>query len=181
MHKLPCLAALFLFSLMIARAQSIYDTAVTDIDGQAGTLAPYKGRVLLVVNVASECGFTPQYAGLEAVFAKYKGRGLTVLGVPCNQFGGQEPGSNSEIKEFCSSTFHVTFPLLAKTDVNGPKRHPLYAALAGKGSPFPGDISWNFSKFLVGRDGKILQRFESAAEPDSPEVLKAIESALAAK
>ena len=181
MPQFAKLAAVFLLSTMIIQAQSIYEISVKDIEGKVGTLAPYKSRVLLIVNVASECGYTPQYTGLEAVYAKYKDKGLTVLGVPCNQFGGQEPGSNAEIKEFCSSTFHVTFPLLDKTEVNGAKRHPLYAALAGKSSPFPGDIAWNFSKFLVGRDGRILQRFESGAEPDSTEVVKAIEAALAAK
>ena len=174
------LASLILLAVNLP-AQSLYDTPVTDIDGKAGTLAPYKGRVLLIVNVASECGFTPQYEGLEALYAKYKSTGLTVLGVPCNQFGGQEPGTNEEIKEFCSMTFRVTFPMLAKTDVNGSKRHPLYALLAGRGSPFPGDIGWNFSKFLVGRDGKILKRFDSDVEPDSRTLTQAVEAALAAE
>ncbi|MSU23754.1 MAG: glutathione peroxidase [Opitutus sp.] len=181
MRKFPRLAALLLFSLIMARAESIYEVAVKDIDGQATTLAPFKGRVLLVVNVASECGYTPQYEGLQAVFAKYQAQGLTVLGFPCNQFGAQEPGTNAEIKKFCSTTFHVTFPLFDKVEVNGAKRHPLYAALAGPDSPFPGNIKWNFNKFLLGRDGRILQRFDSGAAPDSPAVLKAIEAALAAK
>jgi glutathione peroxidase len=180
MRKFFVVVALLFIPLMTVQAQSLYTIGVKDIDGQATTLAPYRGRVLLVVNVASECGYTPQYQGLETVFAKYQTRGLTVLGFPCNQFGGQEPGTNAEIKQFCSLNFHVTFPLFDKIDVNGAQRHPLYAALAGKGSPFPGDISWNFNKFLIGRDGKILQRFDSAAEPDSPEVIKAIEAALAA-
>ena len=175
------LAALFLLPLMTAQAQTIHDIAVKDIDGKATTLAPFKGRVLLIVNVASECGYTPQYEGLQAAFKKYESRGLTVLGFPCNQFGGQEPGTNAEIKNFCSTTFHVTFPLFDKIEVNGANRHALYTALAGKDSPFPGNIKWNFGKFLIGRDGKILQRFESAATPDSPEVIKAIEAALAAK
>lgn len=166
---------------MIGRAASLHDIAVKDIDGQATTLGAYKGRVLLIVNVASECGFTPQYEGLEALFRQFKDKGLTVIGVPCNQFGGQEPGSNREIKEFCSSTFHVTFPMLAKTDVNGAGRHPLYLALAGKNSPVAGDIQWNFTKFLIGRDGRILQRFDSAVEPQAPQLIQALESALAAK
>lgn len=174
-------ASLGLISLLNTRAESLYDIPVNDIDGKSTSLAPFRGRVLLVVNVASECGYTSQYSGLEQVFSKYQARGLTVLGFPCNQFGGQEPGSNAEIKKFCSSTFHVTFPLFEKIDVNGAKRHPLYAALAGKTSPFSGNIKWNFNKFLIGRDGTILGRFDSDAEPDSPEVLKAIESALAAK
>ncbi len=174
-------ASLGLISLLNARAESVYDIPVNDIDGKPTSLAPFRRRVLLVVNVASECGYTPQYSGLEQVFSKYQARGLTVLGFPCNQFGGQEPGSNAEIKKFCSTTFHVTFPLFEKIEVNGAKRHPLYAALAGKSSPFPGNIKWNFNKFLIGRDGTILRRFDSDAEPDSSEVIKAIEAALAAK
>lgn len=181
MSSLLRLAPLLLLAAMNTHAAPIHEIAVKDIDGQATTLAPYQGRVLLIVNVASQCGYTPQYAGLQAVFEKYQARGLTVLGFPCNQFGGQEPGSSSEIKQFCSTKFKVTFPLFEKIDVNGPKRHPLYTALAGPGSPFPGDIKWNFGKFLVGRDGRILQRFGSGVAPDSPEMIKAIEAALAAK
>jgi glutathione peroxidase len=173
--------ALLLMAAVTTHAQSIHEIPVKDIDGKAGTLAPYKGRALLIVNVASECGYTPQYSGLEAVFEKYKDKGLTVLGVPCNQFGGQEPGTNAEIKEFCSATFSVSFPLLDKTEVNGANRHPLYAALVGKNSPVSGDIRWNFTKILVGRDGKILQRFEPDVEPTSAEMTRAIEAALAAK
>ena len=165
----------------MARGASIYDLEVKDIDGKPTTLAPYKGRVLLIVNVASECGFTPQYAGLQAAFEKYQTQGLTILGFPCNQFGGQEPGTSSEIKQFCSSKFHVTFPLFEKIEVNGANRHPLYTALSGDASPFAGKIGWNFTKFLVGRDGTILKRFDSKAKPDSPEVVQAIEAALAAK
>ncbi len=181
MRNLSCLAAVLLFSAMIAQAQPIYDIALKDIDGNATSLAPYKGRVLLIVNVASECGYTPQYEGLEDLYVRYHEQGLTVLGFPCNQFGGQEPGTNAEIKQFCTATYHVTFPLFDKLEVNGAKRHPLYSALAGKASPFPGDIGWNFNKFLIGRDGKILQRFNSGAKPDSAEVIKAVEAALAAK
>jgi glutathione peroxidase len=162
-------------------AESLFSISVKDIDGRSTTLAPYKGRVLLIVNVASECGYTTQYRGLEAVFKKYQARGLTVIGFPCNQFGGQEPGSNAEIKQFCSATFRVTFPLFEKIDVNGANRHPIYTVLAGKNSPFPGNIAWNFGKFLVGRDGSILKRFDSGDEPDSAEVVQAIEAALAAK
>jgi glutathione peroxidase len=181
MSHLLRLAPLLLLLASARAAGGLYDIPLKDIDGQATTLAPYRGRVLLVVNVASACGYTPQYTGLQAVFEKYQAGGLTVLGFPCNQFGGQEPGSNREIKEFCSAKFHVTFPMFDKISVNGAGRHPLYAALAGQGSPFPGDIGWNFTKFLVGRDGKILQRFDSGVEPDSPEVRQAIEAALAAK
>ena len=180
MRFFPLLALCALLTVS-ASAQSLLEIPVRDIDGNDGSLATFKGRVLLIVNVASECGYTPQYQGLQAIYDKYQKQGLTVIGVPCNQFGGQEPGTNAEIKTFCSSTFHVTFPLLDKIEVNGSRRHPLYAALAGKGSPFPGNIKWNFNKFLVGRDGTILQRFDSGAEPDSPAVIKAIETALAAK
>ena len=162
-------------------ADSLYDIPIKDIDGKDATLKPYAGKVLLVVNVASKCGFTPQYTALEAVYKKYDAQGLVVAGFPCNQFGGQEPGTDAEIKEFCSSKYSVTFPMFHKLEVNGANRHPLYLALAGKVSPFPGDIKWNFTKFLIGRDGKILNRFDSKVKPDSDEVTKAIEAALAAK
>ncbi|MEO7411998.1 MAG: glutathione peroxidase [Opitutaceae bacterium] len=172
---------MLLISAITSPAESLYEIAVKDIEGKTSTLAPYRGRVLLIVNVASACGYTPQYQGLQALFQKYDQQGLTVLGFPCNQFGAQESGTTAEIKEFCSVNFRVTFPLFDKIAVNGPQRHPLYIALAGKGSPVAGDISWNFNKFLVGRDGKILQRFDSDAEPESPRLVKAIEAALAAK
>ncbi len=162
-------------------AGAIHSTPVKDIDGKETSLKPYEGKVLLIVNVASRCGYTPQYQQLEAVYEKYKDKGLVILGFPCNQFGGQEPGTDAEIKQFCSSKYSVTFPLFDKIDVNGPNRHPLYVRLAGKDSPYPGDIKWNFSKFLISRDGKILKRFESRVVPDSPEVTQAIESALAEK
>lgn len=164
-----------------AFAANLYNIPVKDIDGNVATLAPYKGEVMLIVNVASKCGLTPQYAALEALYAKHKGDGLVVLGFPCNQFNGQEPGSNEQIKEFCSSEYGVTFPLFDKIDVNGAGRHPLYVALAGDDSPFPGDIRWNFAKFLIGRDGTIVARFAPGTKPDAPEVVAAIEAALAAK
>ncbi len=164
-----------------AVAASIYDIPLKDIDGKGTSLKAYQGKVMLVVNVASKCGLTPQYKGLEATYEKYKDKGLVVLGFPCNQFKGQEPGSNAEIVKFCTDKYNVTFPLFDKLEVNGPGRHPLYKALAGEGSPFPGDIKWNFGKFLVGRDGKILKRFEPKTTPDSPEVIAAIQAALAAK
>ena len=136
---------------------------------------------MLVVNVASKCGFTPQYTALEALYQKYKDQGLVVLGFPCNQFGGQEPGTDAEIKQFCSSKYAVTFPMFDKIEVNGASRHSLYVMLAGRESPVAGDIGWNFTKFLIGRDGKILKRFESKVKPDSPEMIQAIEAALASK
>ncbi len=181
MKKLAFISAVIFMQIITARAASIHEIPVKDIEGKETTLKPYEGKVLLVVNVASKCGYTPQYKALEAINQKYKDQGLAVLGFPCNQFGGQEPGTNEEIKQFCSSKYSVTFPLFDKIDVNGPKRHPLYVALAGQDSPFPGDIKWNFGKFLVGRDGKIIKRFDSSAAPDSPKVTAAIEAALAAK
>lgn len=166
---------------MLTRAGSIHEINVKDIDGKETSLGTYKGKVLLVVNVASKCGLTPQYKALEATYEKFKDKGLVVLGFPCNQFASQEPGTNEEIKKFCSSQYNVTFPLFDKIEVNGANRAPLYVALAGKDSPFPGDIKWNFGKFLIGRDGKIIKRFEPRTTPDSPEVVQAIEAALAAK
>jgi len=181
MKPISFLAALLVMQTIALHAGSIHDIAIKDMDGKDTSLGAYKGKVLLVVNVASKCGLTPQYSGLEAIQEKYKDKGFTVLGFPCNQFGGQEPGTNEEIKQFCSSKYNVTFPLFDKIDVNGPKRHPLYVALAGTDSPFPGDIKWNFGKFLIGRDGKIVKRFEPKTTPDSPEVTSAIEAALASK
>src|SRR5512135_2721350 len=180
MKTLLIFAALMLVQVVcLQAAESIYGIPLKDIDGKSTSLKAYEGTVLLIVNVASKCGYTPQYASFEALQEKYKDKGFTVLGFPCNQFGGQEPGTNEEIKQFCSSKYNVSFPLFDKIEVNGPHRDPLYAALAGSDSPFAGDIKWNFSKFLVGRDGKILKRFESRVTPDSPEVLSAIESAVA--
>lgn len=181
MKIIALLATGLAFAGVTASASALHDIKVTDIEGKSTSLKPYAGKVLLIVNVASRCGYTKQYTPLEATYQKYKDKGLVVLGFPCNQFGGQEPGTNEEIKEFCTSKFHVSFPLFDKLEVNGPKRHPLYAALAGEGSPFPGDIKWNFNKFLIGKDGKILKRFESAVSPDSEEMVKEIEAALAAK
>lgn len=176
------LSALLLWQVAGAHAaDSIYGISLKDIDGKSTSLNAYKGKVLLIVNVASKCGYTPQYAGLEALYEKYKDKGFTVLGFPCNQFGGQEPGTNEEIKHFCSSKYQVTFPLFDKIEVNGPHRHPLYALLAGSGSPFPGRITWNFNKFLIGRDGEILNRFDSKVKPDSAELVHAVEKALVGK
>jgi len=174
-------AALILQIISVRAADSLYDIQVKDIDGKDTSLKPYQGKVMLVVNVASKCGFTPQYTALEAVYLKYQPQGLVVCGFPCNQFGGQEPGTDLEIKAFCTSKYSVTFPMFDKLEVNGANRHPLYVTLAGANSPFPGNIKWNFTKFLIGRDGKILNRFDSSVAPDSAEVTKAIEAALAAK
>ena len=180
--KLLCLLALFLVLLSVSgQGQGIYDLKLKDIDGKETSLAPYRGKTLLIVNVASKCGYTRQYAGLEALYQKYRDKGFVVLGFPCNQFGGQEPGTNQEIKQFCSTKFNVTFPLFDKIDVNGDNRHPLYDRLAGPGSPFPGNIKWNFTKFLVDREGAILKRFDSKIAPESEEMTQAVEAAVAVK
>lgn len=181
MKLLFLLAALAFLQTVTGLAGTVHALKVKDIDGKETPLEGYKGKVVLIVNVASKCGYTKQYTALETVHEKYKDKGFAVLGFPCNQFGGQEPGSNEEIKQFCTSKFNVTFPLFDKIDVNGEHRSPLYSALAGSESPYPGDIKWNFTKFLVGKDGKIVKRFESKVTPDSPEVTQAIEAALAAK
>src|SRR5881396_1471055 len=181
MKSSALIAVLFLMQAMALRAGSIHEIAVKDIDGKEASLKAYQGKVLLIVNVASQCGLTPQYKALEAIHEKYKDKGFTVLGFPCNDFGSQEPGTPEEIKQFCSEKYDVTFPLFAKLHVKGDEQHPLYAALTGKESPFPGDIKWNFGKFLIGRDGKVLKRFEPQTKPDAAEVLESIEAALAAK
>jgi len=180
-NTLLALAAMLMTAVSLRAADSLYDLPLKDIDGKDVTLKPYAGKVLLLVNVASHCGFTPQYAALESVYQKYSPQGLVVCGFPCNQFGGQEPGTDAEIKQFCTGKYDVTFPMFDKLEVNGANRHPLYVALAGSTSPFPGDIRWNFTKFLIDRDGKIVARFDSKVKPDSEEVSKAIEAALAAK
>jgi glutathione peroxidase len=161
---------------------AIHDIAVTTIDGEEKTLAQYAGKALLIVNVASKCGLTPQYEGLQTLYDTYKDRGLEVLGFPCNQFMGQEPGTNDEIKEFCSLNFNVSFPLFDKIDVNGDDRHPLYAELTqhedGEGKS--GDIAWNFEKFLVSPAGEIAGRYRPLVTPDAPELVEAVEAQLPA-
>ncbi len=161
---------------------SIHDIPLTDLDGQPTSLAAYDGRLLLLVNVASRCGMTPQYAGLERLQQTYADRGLTVVGFPCNQFKGQEPGSNEEIKTFCTTTYGVTFPMMDKVEVNGEGRHPLYVELtaAADASGEAGDVQWNFEKFLVSPAGEVVGRFRPRTEPEDPAVLDAIESHLPA-
>ncbi|HKP42578.1 glutathione peroxidase [Mycobacterium sp.] len=153
---------------------------LTTLDGQSTTLADLADGAALVVNVASKCGLTPQYSALEQLANDYGERGLTVIGVPCNQFMGQEPGTAEEIQTFCSTTYGVTFPLLAKTDVNGPERHPLYEELtkAADDSGEAGDVQWNFEKFLLAPGGKVANRFRPRTVPDAPEVIAAIEAVL---
>jgi glutathione peroxidase len=184
MKLIALLLAIIVAQIVSVSAQtktSLYDIPLKDIDGKDTSLAAYKGKVLLIVNVASKCGYTPQYAGLEALQKKYEKEGFTVLGFPCNDFKAQEPGTPEEIKTFCTSKYDVTFPLFAKDHVNGKEAQPLYAVLTGADSPFPGKITWNFNKFVIGRDGKILSRFDSKNKPESPEVTQAIEAALAKK
>jgi glutathione peroxidase len=153
--------------LMDATATSIYDIPLTTIDGTPTTLEAYRGKVLLVVNVASKCSFTPQYAGLEELYQKYKERGLVVLGFPCNQFMWQEPGDADDIKSFCSLKYNVTFPMFAKVDVNGTNAHPLYKHLKNAARGFLGTkgIKWNFAKFLVDREGNVVLRYATMTKP----------------
>jgi glutathione peroxidase len=160
-------------------AESVYDFTPSSIDGQPAPLSAWKGKVLLLVNVASKCGFTPQYKALESTYESYKDRGLVIVGFPANNFGGQEPGSNEEIKTFCSRTYNVQFPMMSKVSVKGEDQTPLYSFLTKEANPaIAGDIKWNFTKFLVNREGKVIARFEPAVTPDSPEVKAAIEKAL---
>lgn len=156
-----------------------YDIEVSRIDGDEYALEVYRGKVLLIVNVASQCGFTGQYKNLENLYDRYGDRGLVILGFPCNQFGSQEPGSNEDIASFCSLEYGVSFPMHEKIDVNGDQQHPLYASLTGASSPFPGKIKWNFGKFLISREGHILERWGSLTNPESRKIVTAIEKALA--
>jgi glutathione peroxidase len=155
-------------------AASVHDFTMNSIDGKAQPLAAFKGKAVLIVNVASQCGYTPQYKGLEALYQKYKGQGLVIVGVPANNFGAQEPGSDAEIKTFCERNYKVTFPMMSKVSVKGSDMTPLYAMLTKTG----GDVKWNFTKFLVGKDGQVVKRFESGVDPESPELMKAVEEAL---
>jgi glutathione peroxidase len=166
-----------LFS-MSAAADDLVSIPLKDIDGKDTSLNAYDGKVRLIVNVASKCGFTPQYEGLEALYRKYKGQGLVVLGFPCNDFGSQEPGTEAEIKTFCSSKYDVTFPMFSKLHVKGSEQHPLYAALTGPDSAAPGPVKWTFGKFLIGKDGKLIARYDSNVAPGDAKLTEAIEKAL---
>jgi glutathione peroxidase len=159
---------------------NLYDVPLRTLSGEPASLADHRGRVLLIVNVASKCGLTPQYAGLERLHERFREQGLTVLGVPCNQFMGQEPGTSEEIAAFCSTTYGVTFPLLEKTDVNGEDRHPLFTALTAipDAAGEAGDVQWNFEKFLVDTEGRPIARFRPATEPEAEEVVSAIKAHL---
>src|SRR5580658_3918966 len=165
------------FCLMSSAAfgASIHDFSMKTIDGKELPLSTFRGKTVLVVNVASKCGFTPQYTALEAVYEKYKSKGLVIVGFPANNFGLQEPGTDEEIQTFCRSKYMVTFPMFSKISVTGSDKAPLYQYLTSTGG---GEIQWNFTKFLVDKNGKVIKRFESAVTPDSPEVISAIEGAL---
>jgi glutathione peroxidase len=161
--------------MSLPAATNVHEFTLNDIDGKPVSLAEFKGKVVLIVNVASRCGFTPQYAGLEALYEKYKGQGFVIVGVPANNFGAQEPGTNEEIKTFCTRKYNVSFPMLAKVSVKGDDITPLYKYLTEtKG----GDVKWNFTKFLIGKDGQVAERFESAVKPDDPALTAAVERAL---
>ena len=173
---------LTLILIMMAAASninaSIFNHKISTLEGKETTLAEHKGKVILVVNVASKCGFTKQYRDLEELYQKYKDDGLVILGFPCNQFGGQEPGSAAEIRQFCSTKYNVTFPMYSKVEVNGENRHPIFAELIGEGSPVAGNIKWNFTKILIDKDGKPIERFGSLTSPTSKKVIREIEEAL---
>ena len=157
-----------------------FDIAVTGLEGEADLLGPLRGKVVLAVNVASQCGLTPQYAGLERLHSELKDHGFAVVGLPCNQFGAQEPGSAEQIRTFCSTRYGVSFPLAAKLEVNGTGRHPLYAWLTDRANGHPGDIQWNFEKFLIGRDGALLMRYPPTMPPEDKGLLQDIADALEA-
>ena len=176
MFKMLLPASLVVFAAALFGATSVYDFTLNSIDGAPAPLAAYKGKVLLLVNVASKCGFTPQYKELEAVYEQFKDRGLVIAGFPANNFMHQEPGTNAEIKAFCSRTYNVSFPMYAKISVKGDDIAPLYEYLTKSTG---GDIKWNFTKFLIGKDGSIVARFEPPVKPDDPKVIGAIEKALA--
>lgn len=164
------------------KPMSFLDFKTDSLDGKPVDLSHYKGRVLLVVNTASKCGYTPQYAGLQKLFTGYEPKGLTIIGFPANNFGGQEPGTNSEIGQFCQKNYGVTFPLMAKSSVKGADQSPIFAYLTKDANPqMTGDIGWNFEKFLISRDGKLVARFKSNVTPESPELLKAVEAELSQK
>jgi glutathione peroxidase len=171
--------ALLVMAGSLFAAGGFYTFTLNSIDGKPAPLADYKGKVILVVNVASQCGYTPQYSALESIYEKYKDRGFVILGFPANNFGAQEPGTNEEIKTFCTRKYSVTFPIYAKISVKGSDQAPLYAYLTKDTEPaIRGDIKWNFTKFLIDRNGKVIQRFEPAVTPDSKEVVSAIEKQL---
>jgi glutathione peroxidase len=179
LRKSIFLGLVLMMATSLFAGSSIYSFTLPSIDGEPMPLANFKGKVVLLVNVASRCGFTPQYTGLEALYTKYKDQGFVILGFPANNFGGQEPGTNQEIKTFCSTKYTVTFPIYGKVSVKGADQTPLYQYLTKEADPsHTGDIKWNFTKFLTDRNGNVVQRFEPAVTPESPEVTSAIEKLL---
>jgi glutathione peroxidase len=185
LNRLTMLTRYFSFGVLLIMATSlfagsgVYNFTLNSIDGKPAPLADYKGKVVLLVNVASQCGYTPQYSALEVIYEKYKDQGFVILGFPANNFGAQEPGTNEEIKTFCTRKYSVTFPMYSKISVKGADQAPLYGYLTKEtGVGMAGDIKWNFTKFLVDRDGKVVQRFEPAVTPDSKEMTAAIEKYL---
>ncbi len=173
------LGVLLVMATSLFAGSGVYSFTLNSIDGTPAPLAEYHGKVVLLVNVASQCGYTPQYSALEAIYEKYKDQGFVILGFPANNFGAQEPGTNEEIKTFCTRKYSVTFPMYSKISVKGADQAPLYAYLTkGTGPGIAGDIQWNFTKFLVDRNGKVVQRFEPAVTPDSKEMTAAIEKRL---
>lgn len=168
------LLALFAMTLVSLAADSAHDITLKDIDGKDLALKAFAGKAVLVVNVASQCGYTPQYTGLQELHEKMAAKGLVVLGVPCNDFGGQEPDDEKAIKVFCTENYKVSFPMTSKVSIKGDGKHPLFTLLTQNG----GDVGWNFEKFLIGKNGKVLKRFGSDVEPASPQLLQAIEEAL---
>jgi glutathione peroxidase len=173
------IGALLIMATSLFAGSGVYNFTLNSIDGKPAPLADYKGKVVLIVNVASQCGYTPQYSALESIYEKYKDQGFVILGFPANNFGAQEPGTNEEIKTFCTRKYSVTFPMYSKISVKGSDQAPLYSYLTKEtGASLAGDIKWNFTKFLVDRDGKVVQRFEPAVTPDSKEMTAAIEKQL---
>jgi glutathione peroxidase len=181
MKTLLLLLATVSLSMVAMAADSsspLLSIPLKDIKGNDTSLNAYSGKVILVVNVASKCGFTPQYAGLEALYEKYKDKGFVIVAVPSNDFGSQEPGTPEEIQSFCKKNFGVTFPLMEKVHVKGAEKCPLYISLTGSDSKFPGEVGWNFTKFLIDRNGQLVNRFPSPVKPDAPQLVGAVESAL---
>lgn len=174
-------AFLLIGAVAVAGEKSVYDFTLNSIEGEPTSLAKFRGKVVLLVNVASRCGFTPQYSALEKVYETFKERNFVIVGIPANNFGGQEPGSNQEIKTFCSTKYNVTFPMMAKVSVKGDDKTPLYQFLTDKSAnpQTGGEIQWNFTKFLIGPDGRAVARFEPQVTPDDPQVTSAIEKELA--
>ena len=168
--------ALLTMTAFAADAPKIQTIPLKDIDGKDTSLKAYNGKVILAVNVASKCGNTPQYGKLQELYTKFKDKGLVVVGFPCNDFGKQEPGTDEQVKEFCSTKYAVTFPMMSKVHVKGAEQHALYKELTGPEAKFPGDVKWNFGKFLIGRDGNVVARFEPGTVPDDAEIAKALEA-----